>query len=66
MDSQPNMQIELSLPHKNGYNRWETSEAFAEGLQMGIMRYMLYLRDPLRQNSHIWGIREKVRLNEWN
>ncbi|KAA6395271.1 MAG: hypothetical protein EZS28_009199 [Streblomastix strix] len=52
-----------SLPHKNGYERWETSEAFAEGLQMGIMRYMLYLRDPLRQNSHIWGIREKVRMN---
>ncbi|KAA6375051.1 MAG: hypothetical protein EZS28_029422 [Streblomastix strix] len=23
-----------SLPHKNGYERWETGEAFAEGLQM--------------------------------
>ncbi|KAA6394782.1 MAG: hypothetical protein EZS28_009692 [Streblomastix strix] len=52
-----------SLPHKNGYERWETAEAFAEGLQMSIMRYMLYLRDPLKQISHIWGIREKVRMN---
>ncbi|KAA6397082.1 MAG: hypothetical protein EZS28_007391 [Streblomastix strix] len=63
MDNQPNIQIELPPSQKNGYERWETAEAFAEGLQMSIMRYMLYLRDPLRQNNHIWGIREKFQMN---
>ncbi|KAA6391267.1 MAG: hypothetical protein EZS28_013203 [Streblomastix strix] len=47
----------ISLPHDGVIEKWETSEAFAEGLEKAIMRYLMYMRDPLLQNKHIWGTR---------